>query len=177
MIELSEFKSEWHELYVSFKQSVLKSAGGMIIDIEHIGSTSIDYAKAKDIIDVQLSINSFNQLDEIKAILEPLGFEHIESIKQDHVPFHEFDYFSDEWEKRFFTGLYKGTKFNIHVRLHGSKNWHFALQFKNYLSKNDKARVAFMQFKERLAQSGIDSFNYCIVKDSVIDLMSLQFDM
>lgn len=176
MIELSEFRSEWHGLFLDFKKTVLQVAKGLIIDVEHIGSTSINGVRAKDIIDVQISINSFRQIDEVKSILEPLGFEYIEYIKQDHVPFHDFDYFSLEWEKRFFTGLYKGQKFNIHVRLHDSLNWHFALGFKRYLLGNDKARYAFMQFKERLAQSGVDKESYCILKDSVIDLISLQFN-
>ncbi len=175
MIELSEFKNEGPGLFLEFKDALLGLNNGVIIAIEHIGSTSISNVKAKDIIDVQLSIMSFNQLDKVKEILEPLGFTLLDSKQKDHVPFHEGDFYSAGWEKRLFTGLYKGQNFNIHVRLHGSLNWNFALDFKRYLATNDKARYAFMQFKERLALSGVDRATYSSIKDSVIDLMSLQF--
>lgn len=175
MIDLTDHNPEWSNHFLSLKDEIMKLGNELIVDIEHIGSTSIKGAKAKDIIDVQCGINSFNDIDKICPILESLGFEYFKNIKQDHVPFHEGDYFSQDWEKRFFTGDYLKQRYNLHVRIYNSPNWNFAIHFREYLSTNEKARYAFMQFKERLAKTDIDFFTYCHIKDSVIDLMSLQF--
>ena len=175
MIELSDYDSIWNDKFLLLKNELLISCKELIVDIEHIGSTSIKGMKAKDIVDVQCSIKDFNDVALLKPKLELIGFEYIEDFKQDHVPFKDHTYFSSDWEKRFFKGLYNNQEYNIHIRKVGSLNWQFALKFRDFLSTNAQARYSFMQFKERVAQSEIDLFSYCHIKDSVIDLMSLQF--
>ncbi|HAT9135724.1 TPA: GrpB family protein [Legionella pneumophila] len=175
MIELSCYKNEWKTIFNDFRVEVLHLAKGLVLDVQHIGSTSIAGVKAKDIIDTQIAIKSFDQMGLLKPILESLGFNCIDTIPQDHVPFHDFDYVEPGWEKRLFKGKYKEQNFNIHIRVYNSLNWKFALNFKNYLSENELARYAFMQFKERLALADVSIEEYCMIKDSVIDLLSLQF--
>jgi len=176
MIELTYFKNEWEHLFDDFRDKIFSDLSGIVKQIEHIGSTSINDMKAKDIIDVQIGVSSFDIIDEVKSTLKSMDFEHLALIKQDHVPFHEFDYFERGWEKRFFKGVYNGQPFNVHVRILNNPNWNFALQFKKHLNGNDEAKYAFMQFKERLAGSGVSKHDYCLIKDSVIDLMSLHFN-
>lgn len=175
MIELTEFKSEWSDLFNRFKDAVFDSHNGIVKEIQHIGSTSIDDAKAKDIIDVQIGVLSLDNIDGLQSRLEDLGFEYLALIKQDHVPFHDFDYFENGWEKRFFKGEYQGQAFNVHIRIWNNTNWNFAINFIRYLKSNEEAKYAFMQFKQRLASAGVSRQDYCLIKDSVIDLMSLQF--
>jgi dephospho-CoA kinase len=175
VIELTEHTEEWSKKFNVLKQDLLSFERDVFINIEHIGSTAIPGVKAKDIVDIQCAIQSFGDIQRVREVLEPLGFNWIKEIKQDHVPFHEFDYFSPDWEKRFFKGNYKGQDFNIHIRLEDSLNWKFALAFRDFLSSNENARSSFMQFKERLAKAKVSDKEYCIIKDSVIDLLSLQF--
>ena len=160
---------------ILFKAEIKSLAKDIVIDVQHIGSTSINNVKAKDIIDVQIGISSFTEMASLQPVLESLNFEYIEIAQQDHVPFHAFDYFDPGWEKRFFKGEYKKQNFNIHIRVFNSLNWKFALNFKKHLSENKLARYAYMQFKERLANTDISIEDYCKIKDSVIDLLSLQF--
>jgi dephospho-CoA kinase len=175
VIELTEHTEEWSKKFNVLKQDLLSFERDVFINIEHIGSTAIPGVKAKDIVDIQCAIQSFSDIQRVREVLDPLGFNWIKEIKQDHVPFHEFDYFSHDWEKRFFKGKYQGQDFNIHIRLEDSLNWKFALDFRDFLSSNEKARISFMQFKERLAKAKVSDKEYCIIKDSVIDLLSLQF--
>ena len=175
MIELTDFKVEWECSFKNFKDAVMAAAKGLVKEVEHIGSASIKNAKAKDIVDVQLGITTFEHADKISSTLNDLGFEYVSSIKQDHVPFHEFDYFEAGWGKRFFKGIYREQFYNVHVRILNSQNWIFAHNFKKYLSNNSNAKYAFMKFKERLATSGVSREDYSLIKDSVIDLMSIQF--
>jgi GrpB-like predicted nucleotidyltransferase (UPF0157 family) len=177
MIELRDYNFAWDEKFLLLKNELLLSCKDLVVDIQHIGSTSINGMKAKDIVDVQCSIRSFNEMQLIKPKLELIGFEMIETIKQDHVPFQAMDYFSPQWEKRFFKGSFQNQAYNLHIRLVDSLNWKFALSFRDFLSENDKAKYAFMQVKERLVAAGVDKYAYCILKDSIIDLMSLQFSI
>ena len=175
-INLIEYKTNWNNLFLELKEKLQSIGKEIFVDIEHIGSTSIEGMKAKDIVDVQCSIKSFNDMQLLQPKLALIGFEMVKTIKQGHVPFHDMVYFSPQWEKRFFKGIYQNQAYNVHIRLVDSLNWQFSLKFKDFLSKNDKARYAFMQVKERLVDAGVDQYAYCILKDSIIDLMSLQFD-
>ncbi len=176
MIKLSVFQDKWAATFTELKADLMAHASDIIVDIEHIGSTAISGAEAKDIIDVQIAVKSFEQINALRLILEPMHFEYISTIMQDHVPFHEFNYFNPDWEKRFFKGIYKGQEVNAHVRLKTNPNWHFAINFRDYLTSNEHARYAFMQFKKRLAHSQVSRDNYCLIKDSVIDIISLLFN-
>ncbi|MGV3740238.1 MAG: hypothetical protein ACO1N3_02980 [Gammaproteobacteria bacterium] len=40
---------------------------------------------------------------------------------------------------------------------------------------NKEACFAYMQFKTRLTSTGVDIKSYCVIKDSVIDLLSQLF--
>ena len=175
MIELQPYTSKWKSNFNQLKNLLSSTPDNIFIAIAHIGSTAIETAPAKDIVDIQCAISSFDQLPQVSAILEPLGFIYNNDFKQDHVPFHTHDYFTAAWEKRFFSGKYLNQAFNIHIRLVNSLNWIFAEQFRDFMNNNDNARYAYMQFKQRLAASGIDKHNYCIIKDSVIDLLTPQF--
>ena len=175
MVELIPYNSKWKDNFNQLKDLLLSLSNKLILDIAHIGSTSIPSAPAKDIVDIQCAIDSFDKIDQVRSILEPIGFVYIEAFKQDHVPFHSHDYFIPTWEKRFFTGSYLNQSFNIHIRLVNSLNWKFAIQFRDFMIANSNARFAYMQFKERLATSEISKDSYCIVKDSILDLLSLQF--
>ncbi|HAU0349441.1 TPA: GrpB family protein [Legionella pneumophila] len=174
MIKLIPHNIKWTDAFNQLSELLLSNPKNVFLKIEHIGSTSIQDAPAKDIVDIQCAIDSFDKINQVKSFLEPLGFAYYE-FNQDHVPFHAHDYFNPAWEKRFFSGTYKGQQFNIHVRLYNSLNWKFALQFKDYMNSNVEARIAYMQFKERLASSKAERDDYCLIKDSVIDLLSLQF--
>ena len=60
MIELSCYKNEWKTIFNDFRVEVLHLAKGLVLDVQHIGSTSIAGVKAKDIIDTQIAIKSFD---------------------------------------------------------------------------------------------------------------------
>ena len=133
MIQLFTSNQKWNLAFLEFK-SELENKSTDIVDIQHIGSTAIDQLKAKDIVDVQVAISSFDKVEALHPIFQSMGLEYIEAFKQDHVPFKGSDYFSSKWEKRFFTGSFNEQRFNIHVRLQSSHNWNFALDFVRLLS-------------------------------------------
>lgn len=111
MIELLPYNPKWNDNFKQLRDLLLSLTNNLILEIAHIGSTSIPEAPAKDIIDIQCAISTFDRINQIKLVLESLGFTFIDSIRQDHVPFQSEDYFNSNWEKRFFLGY--GTTKNI----------------------------------------------------------------
>lgn len=175
-VKLYAYNPEWVIKFERLKSWLNHAASEFFADVQHIGSTSVPNMPAKDIVDVQCAIKTFSFIPQIQEKLKPLGFTMMEGIKQDHVPFHEMDYFSPEWEKRLFKGAFEGQSYHIHLRLINSANWQFALAFKKHISHHEKAKYAYIQLKERLVDAQVDAYHYCLLKDSFIDLMSLQFD-
>ena len=171
LIELSNPKVEWEKNFQCIANILFKICGDLIKEIEHIGSTAIIGIKAKDIIDIQCGVNNFSQIKTLTMKLTGLGLSQLEHIKQDHVPFHDFAYFEKGWEKRFFTGLIQNIHCNVHIRILESANWNFAIQFRDYLNKNEKVAIAYEQIKTRLAKSGVNKQDYCYIKDPVCDLI------
>ena len=49
--------------------------GDRIIEIHHIGSTSIEGLKAKPVIDILVVINSLDEITEIEEMLKPYDYE------------------------------------------------------------------------------------------------------
>lgn len=172
MIRIVAHDEKWQKAFTQLKQK-LANLCPEILAIRHIGSTAIDDLHAKDIIDIQVAVNTFDDVDFFIPIFKSIGLNFVDSIKQDHVPFHDSEYFDPAWEKRFFTGTYKGQDFNVHVRLPTNPNWAFALDFVDLLSANNEVRFAYQQFKQKLADSGMNREDYCLIKDSYIDLISL----
>ena len=111
-ITLHEPDKKWAAAFQHLKDNLLEHANGGIVEIEHIGSTAIEDMPAKDIVDVQCAVHNFEQIANIRKLMETLGFHMIESIRQDHVPFQPADYFHPDWEKRFFKGNFDNQTFN-----------------------------------------------------------------
>lgn len=175
MIKLHKPDKKWAEAFHNLKHALSKQPKTIFLAIEHIGSTAIENMPAKDIVDVQCAVADFGKLKDIQRVLEKMGFQYIDTIRQDHVPFQSADYFHPDWEKRFFKGILKNQAFNIHIRKLNSKNWQFALTFRENLRTNKNLHTAYLQCKERLINAEVSGEDYCLIKDSFIDLMSLQF--
>lgn len=146
-----------------------------IIAVEHIGSTAVPGLLAKDIVDVQLGVGSFDCMEDIHEVLSVFQFSYDDLFLHDHMPFEAHDRFDAAWEKRFMKGVYEGCSFNVHIRIYGNENWMYALHFRDYLRENEHARRAYQQVKERLVCADVSRYDYTFIKDPVCDLLFLLF--
>lgn len=174
-IQLVEYQSDWPKAYIKIADKIVVALGRLIIAVEHVGSTAIPQMPAKDIIDLQVGVKDFSNIELIHTRLAPLGFTFVPQIKQDHVPFKDFDEFEEGYEKRFFKGDIEGRACNLHLRQFGDKNWNFALQFRDFLRNNHKAATAYRQVKERMRDAKLNGQDYCLIKDPVCDLIYILF--
>lgn len=74
IVKLEEYNPNWNQEYIK-EESLLKAVlKERIIEIHHIGSTSIPGLKAKPIIDILIVIKSLNEIPDIESILANYGY-------------------------------------------------------------------------------------------------------
>src|SRR5512144_1314814 len=84
MVEIVEYKESWPEEFQAIARVLRDALGPLALRIDHIGSTSVPGLAAKDIIDIQVTVQA---LDEpVGRALESAGYRRREPIIADHVP-------------------------------------------------------------------------------------------
>jgi GrpB-like predicted nucleotidyltransferase (UPF0157 family) len=138
---------------------------------DHIGSTSVPRMAAKDILDLQLSVDGLAAAEaDFDGPLSGLGYTRLPYLT-DHVPAGDHGD-PARWAKRFWRRReHPGGDVNLHVRLAGSPNERVALLFRDWLRAHPLAVAAYTRFKQELAVSVPELDPYTDIKDPVVDLI------
>ncbi len=75
IVELSEYDSNWKNDYEKEEKLLKGVLKDKIIEIHHIGSTSIPGLMAKPVIDILIVINSLSEISTIELLLKPYDYE------------------------------------------------------------------------------------------------------
>jgi GrpB-like predicted nucleotidyltransferase (UPF0157 family) len=127
----------WHELFVTTATPMREALGDVAIRIDHVGSTAIPGIVAKPVIDILISIASFEPFDTIENPLASLGY-----VWQSANP---------DKTKRFFREPPGTRRTHVHVQKHGSWGQQFVLLFRDYLRSNEDERRRYEAIKQELA--------------------------
>ena len=84
-VTIVEPKATWPAEFDSIAATLRKALGPLALRIDHIGSTSIPGLAAKDILDIQVTVASLNEL-ELEAPLARAGFPLASRNRFDHQP-------------------------------------------------------------------------------------------
>lgn len=75
-VKVVPYTYQWREEYEK-EEGLLKSAiGKYALDIQHVGSTSIEGLDAKPIIDIAVGVESLDKVNYFKGALEQIGYEY-----------------------------------------------------------------------------------------------------
>ena len=74
IVELSDYNPEWKNDYLKEEKLLKKVLKDYILEIEHVGSTSIEGLKAKPVIDILIVIKSLEDIPKIEAILKDYDY-------------------------------------------------------------------------------------------------------
>lgn len=121
----------------------LKTAcGHRALRIDHIGSTAVPDFAAKDVIDIQVTVESLAVADELAEALLSAGYPRLENIVTDVAK-------TDPalWGKRFHASADPGRPTNVHLRVDGWPNQQFALLFVDWLAANPDVRADYLVIK------------------------------
>ncbi|HDR8183484.1 TPA: GrpB family protein [Bacillus thuringiensis] len=134
---LVPWTEEWNNNFLSEKEKIQDKIGEYIMNIHHIGSTSVKHLSAKPIIDIAIEIKDFKDGANTSLPLEKLGYSYrgTNMLPDRH-------YFS-KGEPR---------TYQIHMHQCGNKHLLEQLKFRDYLRDNDEARIEYERLKLNLAK-------------------------
>ncbi|MBL1434359.1 GrpB family protein [Candidatus Wolfebacteria bacterium] len=137
-VVLLPYSSEWKLEFEKEKASLLKTFGDRIKAIEHIGSTAIPSIPAKPIIDMNVAVESIDDIEDFIVGLQKLGYEYIPERRYT--------------DRQFFP---KGpSECRTHhlnlVEIYSETAWKNPLLFRDYLRNNEGARKEYKKLKEEL---------------------------
>ncbi|MGW6916999.1 GrpB family protein [Kitasatospora sp. NPDC054939] len=151
-IEIVDHDPAWPGLFAESGARLRAALGDVAVRIDHIGSTSIPGLAAKPVIDVQVSVRSFEPLDAYRLPLEALGLVH----RADN----------PERTKRYFREAPGTRRTHLHVRQLGSFSEQFALLFRDFLRCHPADAAHYGEVKRSLAaQYAGDRPGYTTAKD------------
>jgi GrpB-like predicted nucleotidyltransferase (UPF0157 family) len=137
-IEVVQYDERWPSLFRELGGTLRDALGDVALRIDHIGSTAVPGLAAKPIIDVQVSVASFEPFDPVRIPMEGLGF-----VWRAGNP---------DRMKRYFREAPGTRRTHIHVRRAGSWSEQYALLFRDYLRTHDGDAARYAALKWDLAE-------------------------
>lgn len=132
------YRREWPALFAEVGHRLRRELGEVALRIDHIGSTAVPGLDAKPVIDVQVSVASFEPLATYREPIARAGFVHRAG--------------NPELTKRYFRERPGARRTHIHVRLAGSFSEQFALLFREYLRADAGRAARYAALKHTLAK-------------------------
>ncbi|MGA7464030.1 dephospho-CoA kinase [Mycobacterium sp.] len=155
----------------------LKAAcGAKALRVDHIGSTAVPGLDAKDVLDIQVTVESLAAADQLAEQLLPAGYPRIEHITADiakpnaRSTVGRYDHNDDPalWHKRIHGSADPGRPTNVHLRVDGWPDQQFALLFVDWLNADPDVRDEYLSVKrdaEQAASPDGDIERYLAVKE------------
>lgn len=142
-VKLEKYNLHWKKLFEDENEKLLKIFGALAIEIEHVGSTSIEGLSAKPIIDIAVALKSLDDFKKVKHYFDNEPY----SIKEDSV--------NNEILVR------KGSEENrthfIHIMELNSKRYKDTIIFRDYLRKHKDVLKKYEELKIDLASKYRDN--------------------
>jgi GrpB-like predicted nucleotidyltransferase (UPF0157 family) len=137
------YDPEWPQLFSELGAALRGALGSVALRIDHIGSTSVPGLEAKPIVDVQISVASFEPLEDFRVPLERMGLVH----RADN----------PDLTKRYFRESPGTRRTHIHVRCAGSFSEQLALLFRDYMRAHAGDARRYAEVKRELAEEYRDN--------------------
>lgn len=74
-VEVVSYNPNWKKMYKEESEKIKNILNDIIIDIHHIGSTSIPGIKAKPVIDILVEVKNIEVVDRYNNKMKELGYE------------------------------------------------------------------------------------------------------
>ncbi len=156
-VKLEKWTSKWREGFEDEKRNLQSVFGELALDIQHIGSTSVEGLDAKPIVDIAIGLNDLSDFEKVRQKFESLVDY---SVKvEDNNPGEIL--------------IRKGTEENrthfIHIMKQNSKEMCEVIKFRNILRTDPGVREQYSQLKRELAKKfPYDRKKYTVSKSDFI---------
>lgn len=155
-VKLLPYNYEWAELYKQEEKLLYSLIGQYIIDIQHVGSTSIEGLDAKPIIDIAAGVKSLDDVEKFRNLLEGAGYQYRGSA-------------GVEGRVMFAKGSEDSRSHYLHIEVYGGKLWENHIYFRDYLCLHKESLEEYSKLKKELAAKfGEDRKSYTSAKNDFI---------
>ena len=166
-IEIVPYNAQWPLEFTEIAKEIRRVMGDMAESIHHIGSTSVIDLPAKDVIDIQVTVNDLD-CPELE-LLESIGLVKHQHIDRDHCP-PGMTLEAKELRKQIYHKPRR--RMNIHIREFGRFNQRYALLCRDFLRTHKMAADSYAEIKKQLARYFPEnSTAYYDIKDPVFDVI------
>ncbi len=164
IVELELDYENWKKSYIEVEKELKEILSEIIIDIQHVGSTSVPNLKAKPIVDVAIAVENLNSILKYEKELTEKGY----SLRNDG---------GIKGEYLIRKGPEENRTHYIHVVELNSKRWLEFITFKNILLNNPDIRDEYQSVKEELKEKfSKDRKSYTKAKNEYISKIFCKFD-
>ena len=134
------YDSAWKSDFEKIKCEIESAVGGLIVGIEHVGSTSVEGLSAKPCIDIDVVIADRTALAAVIDRLAAIGYEH------------EGDLGICDREAFKYTNKPHLMQHHLYVCSKSSAELHRHLTFRDFLKNNAAAALQYSKVKEEAAR-------------------------
>jgi len=138
IVRLAPYNAEWARLFEEERARLQAAVGDYVLDIQHVGSTSIPGMVAKPIIDIAIAVVSFEGALGCVGPMERIGYEY---EGENGVP-----------RRHLFVKRNPSTTYHVHISEPGSRNWENQVLFRDYLLAHPEVAEEYVALKMRLAE-------------------------
>lgn len=157
----------WPQEFRALAPRLQTVLGSLAQSIDHIGSTAVPGVAAKDCIGIQIRVDDLND----KAI--PPAFDTID-FRLRPEPWNRVEVTAGKrWPKLAFAPPIGERASNVHVRETTSATAQRNLQFRDFLRADDPALDAWGDFKQRLAHSATNLYDYGKLKSPATEILMI----
>jgi GrpB-like predicted nucleotidyltransferase (UPF0157 family) len=163
-VAVVDYDPDWPSEFNHLAARLHAAVGDRAVAIDHVGSTSVPGLAAKNCIDAQIRVPAL--APDLVDLLEYVGF------RCRPEPWNRTETSSGQsCEKLVFAPPVGERATNVHVRVATGPNTRYALLFRDYLRADEDARQTWGAFKQRLAQSVPDIYDYGQIKAPATNLL------
>ena len=134
------YDSAWKAAFEEIRKEIEQAAGDLIVDIEHVGSTSVEGMSAKPCIDLDVVIPDHTVFDAVADRLKAIGY------------FHEGDLGIKGREAFRYSGKPHLMTHHLYVCPRDSRELHRHVTFRNFLKSHPEAVKQYSTVKETAAR-------------------------
>jgi len=153
-IRLSEFDEQWAVQFAAEADFLTHIFADQIIDVQHFGSTSVPFLKAKPVIDMLIIVKDIEKIDDWNNDMRNLGYD-----------------VAGEWGiegRRLFRKGGDERTHHIHFYQEHNPHIHRHLVVRDYLRAHSQEVSQYSQFKEELAQKFTTTNEYSPAKKEFV---------
>ena len=156
-VRIEEYNSEWKCEFLKEEAMLMKVLHEYIVNIQHVGSTSIVGCCAKPIIDIAVGVESLKYGEQLIPLICNVGY--IYNGNGGIPGRHFFKKKNGELSTHY-----------IHLETINGELWNNHILFRDYLNKHSQVMIVYSNLKKSLEKDFFDSRNeYALGKNSFIE--------